>query len=117
MVNAVEPESYVRPHRHLRPDKVEVFLCLRGRGALVTFDDGGAIQDVAILSADGDCWGAEVPPGTWHTLVSLEPGSVFYEVIEGPYDPDSHKKFAPWAPGEEEGQAYLEHLRERILRR
>ena len=29
MLNAIEPQSYIRPHRHLIPPKVEVFLVLR----------------------------------------------------------------------------------------
>jgi cupin fold WbuC family metalloprotein len=28
---AIEPHSYIAPHRHLAPDKAETLLCLRGR--------------------------------------------------------------------------------------
>ena len=31
LLNAVEPGTYVRPHRHLNPDKVDVIVVLRGR--------------------------------------------------------------------------------------
>ena len=32
MLNAIEPESYIRPHRHLEPPRDEAFFVLRGKG-------------------------------------------------------------------------------------
>ena len=117
MINAVEPESYICPHRHLRPPHVEVFLVLRGGGVLVRFDDGGAILESVELDAGGPVHGVEIPPGAWHTVLALDPGTVFYEVKEGPYDPAADKEFAPWAPPEgdvDAGRAYLADLRARL---
>lgn len=34
MLNAIEPESYIRPHRHLEPPRDEAFFVLRGQGLL-----------------------------------------------------------------------------------
>lgn len=34
MLNAIEPESYIRPHRHLEPPRDEAFFVLRGKGLL-----------------------------------------------------------------------------------
>ncbi|MCD6090895.1 MAG: WbuC family cupin fold metalloprotein, partial [Bacteroidales bacterium] len=31
MLNAMEPGTYIRPHKHENPDKVEAFFALRGR--------------------------------------------------------------------------------------
>ena len=31
LLNALEPGTYLRPHRHLNPKKDEIFLLLRGR--------------------------------------------------------------------------------------
>jgi len=58
----------------------------------------------------------EVPPGTWHSIVILSPEAVVYEIKEGPYDPDTDKKFAPWAPAEgtDGVEEYLNELRKRI---
>jgi hypothetical protein len=55
---------------------------------------------------------AEVPAGTWHALVALERGSVFFETKPGPYVPLTDKDFAPWAPeeGSEEAGEYLDNL-------
>lgn len=116
MLNAVDPASYVRPHRHADPAKVEVFVVLMGRAVVVTFDEAGEIQSRLEIASGGPCWGVEIPPGTWHSLVAMEPGTVLYEVIEGAYQPASHKDYAPWAPveGSEEGQRYLEALRARL---
>ena len=116
MLNAIEPDSYVRPHRHQDPPKLEIFLALKGRGVLLAFDEAGHLKDFLELNADGPCWGAEIPSGTWHSLISLDAGSVFYEIIEGPYHPATHKDFAPWAPpeGSPSASAYLQQLKEQL---
>ncbi|HMA36504.1 MAG TPA: WbuC family cupin fold metalloprotein [Chloroflexia bacterium] len=117
MLNALEPGSYVRPHAHLTPPKVEVFLALRGRGLVVRFDPRGAILETAVLTPAGPQHGVEIPPGAWHTALALEPGTVFYEIKEGPYDPATDKTLAPWAPDEADGAAghtYLADLRRRL---
>ena len=31
MFNAVQPDSYIRPHRHLKPPKAEAWIVLRGK--------------------------------------------------------------------------------------
>ena len=113
MINAFEPESYAAPHRHANPPKVEVFLVLRGSGVVVRFDDKGAVLEATTLQAGGPAHGVEIPPGAWHNVIALEPGSVFYEIKEGPYDPATDKEFAPWAPLENDPAAptYLASLR------
>lgn len=103
MLNAIEPGSYVQPHRHLDPPKDEVFLCLTGKGAVLTFDDLGEVQQIYRLDPTQQDFGVEILAGTWHSILSLEPGSVFYEVKHGPYVPLNDKDFASWAP--KEGQA------------
>ena len=113
LLNAVEPESYIAPHRHLDPGKDEVFVVLRGRFGVAIFDDKGVVTRTHVLSAGGDCMGVDIPHGTWHTLVSLEPGSVFLEAKGGPYAPLSQAERAGWAPAEDspEAGAYLARLR------
>jgi cupin fold WbuC family metalloprotein len=112
MLNAIEPGSYVQPHKHENPDKREAFFCLRGRLAVVEFDDEGNITAHTVLDPSAGTFGVEIAPRTWHTIFSLEPGSVAYEVKDGPYDPSIDKNFAPWAPEESDPDAipYLEKL-------
>ena len=100
MLNAMEPGTYIRPHKHENPDKVEAFFALRGRILIVEFDNKGKITEHIILDAKKGNFGAEIAARTWHTVISLESGSVAYEVKDGPYDVRIDKFFAPWAPKE-----------------
>ncbi|HUP27754.1 MAG TPA: WbuC family cupin fold metalloprotein [Chloroflexia bacterium] len=114
MLNAIEPESYARPHQHRDPDKAEVFVALRGRVLMVRFAEDGAPIEGSVVSAGGPVKGIEVPAGVWHCLLSLEEGTVLFEVKEGPYDPATDKRFAPWSPPEEDleaGLAFMARLR------
>lgn len=113
MLNAMEPSTYIQPHKHENPDKVEVFFVLRGKILLVEFDNEGRITDHIILDPDTGNYGGEIPPGTWHTIISLEPGTVAYEVKDGPYDPSIDKNFASWAPAE--GDPDCQEYNEKIL--
>ena len=85
LFNAVEPGSYIRPHRHSNPPKSECFLAVRGRFVLLLFDDQGRVTDRLKVAPDGPAVAAEVPAGIWHMLIALEPGSVFFEAKPGPY--------------------------------
>jgi cupin fold WbuC family metalloprotein len=114
LLNAIEPDSYVPPHRHLDAQKDETFVVLRGRFGVVLFDDDGRVASTEVLTAGGDPIGLTVPHGTWHTLLALEPGSVFLEAKAGPYSPLTDKERAPWAPAESDpaAAAYLATLRQ-----
>lgn len=116
MLNAMLRGTYCRPHRHADPDKREIFTALKGDAAVVLFDDAGDVLEVARLSADGPLRQAEIPPRHWHTVVCLSPEAVLYELIEGHYDPATHKKFAPFAPAEgaEAAAGYLKSLVDRL---
>jgi cupin fold WbuC family metalloprotein len=100
LLNAIEPDSYIAPHRHLDPAKGETMVVLRGRLGLIIFDDAGRIVRTEVLETGGDLLGVDIPHGTWHTLVALEPGSVFFEAKSGPYVPLGEAERAAWAPAE-----------------
>lgn len=111
MLNAIEPGSYVQPHKHENPDKREIFILLKGKLAVVFFDELGNIKKKIIL--DGvDNIGVEIEPRVWHTIISLQKGTVVYEVKDGPYMPENDKCFAEWAPkeNEKESEAFLKEL-------
>ncbi len=110
MLNAVEPGSYIRPHRHFTPPKVEVFIILKGRGAGVLFDGDGAVKEIVVMDADGPVRGVEFAPGSWHTIISLQEGTVFFEAKDGPYIAISDKDFAPWAPEPSDTAGALSYL-------
>jgi cupin fold WbuC family metalloprotein len=113
LLNAVEPDSYIQPHRHLDPEKDESIILLRGRLGVLFFSDGGEIVLKAELSRKLGTYGVDIPHGTCHTVLSLESGTVFFESKSGPYVPLSDRERAVWAPREGEGDAsaYLEYLK------
>ena len=105
-LNVMVRGTYVQPHRHLDPPKNESFLALKGQLALCLFEDDGAVAETHIIGAGpfGDpqkvCWGLDLAPGIWHTVIVLTPDAVCYEVKDGPYQKATDKDFAPWAPPE-----------------
>jgi len=116
LLNAIEPETYVRPHKHQNPDKREVFIILKGSAAIVSFDNAGNITGKAIISREQGVYVVEIPAGIWHTVISLENNTVYYEVKDGPYNPENDKTFASWAP-EENTQAaviYMGLIRQKL---
>lgn len=116
MLNAVRDDSYVHPHRHINPDKVELFVALSGRLLALTFDDHGSVLQHHVLDPQGPVMGCEIPPRTYHAVLALDPVAVALEIIQGPYDAATHKQFAAWAPTEEaEGLAWLRGVRDRVL--
>ena len=102
LLNAMEPDSYIQPHCHLDPDKDETILILRGKIGMVLFSAEGEVTGTALLEAGGDNIGITLPHGQFHSLISLEAGSVFFEAKAGPYMPLSQQEKAAWAPAEGE---------------
>ena len=120
LFNAIEPGSYIRPHRHLSYARDELLIVVRGLMALVEFDADGKLNTVIRMGSEkygaNLAVGVEVTPDTWHTVVALEPNSILLEIKAGPFDPTQPKEFAPWAPeeGSEMAERYLEELLARI---
>jgi cupin fold WbuC family metalloprotein len=100
LLNALEPGTYIRPHRHLKATKAETAIVVSGAVAVLIFDDAGAILEKRRLSPAGPDRGVEMPAGVWHTFVALEAGTVFFEAKAGPYEPLSPEELAPWGPAE-----------------
>ena len=113
LLNAIEPLSYIRPHRHLDPEKDEAFILLRGRLGIISFTATGIVVQTVLLSPYGGSLAVDIPHGVYHTAVSLESGTVFFECKAGPYLPLADDEKAPWAPEDSDpvAPAYLEELR------
>lgn len=112
LLNAIEPGSYIVPHRHCEPARDESILAVAGRLGLIVFDDAGAILAKHVIEPGGEAIGVDLPAGTWHTLVALAPGTVMFEAKAGPYAPPSAEDTAPWAPreGDQEAREYVARL-------
>lgn len=93
---AMEPGSYVRPHRH--PHTFELLFPLRGRFVVLTFDEQGCVTQRTVLGEE--CAALEMDAGTWHAVLSLDSGGVIFEVKHGGYQPVAEQDSAPWAPAE-----------------
>jgi len=61
LLNALEPGTYVRPHRHMQSDRWELMTILCGRAALLTLDDEGRVQER--IELDAQTLLVEVPAG------------------------------------------------------
>jgi len=100
LLNALEPGTYVRPHRHLDPDKAEAAIVVAGAIGVLLFDGEGAVLESRLLTPGGADVGVQMPAGVWHTFVAMEPGSVFFEAKAGPYAPQTPEETAAWSPAE-----------------
>ena len=86
MLNAIEPESVVPIHRHQKSS--ETVVCLRGRVVEEYYDELERICTETIeLTPNGPVVALNIPAGQWHTLRSLESGSVILEVKDGKFEP------------------------------
>ncbi len=99
-LNAIEPGSYIRPHRHRSPLRWELFTALTGRAVVLQFDSDGVVLERTEIAPGGPVYGVEIPAGAWHTVAALKPATVLFEFKHGPYAAVTDKDFAPWAPAE-----------------
>ncbi len=119
MLNAIEPGSYVQPHRHCNPPKSETIVLMSGSIAFLTFHDDGSPDtgNFIVLHPAKGALALDAREGIWHTFFALEPNTVLFEVKAGPFDPRCEKEAAPWAPAESspDAPAYLAWM-ERLIR-
>lgn len=113
LLNAMEPGSYIQPHRHLDPVKDESMVMVRGRMGVVSFDGAGNILLKSVITAAGSAVAVDIPHGAFHTVISLESGTIFFEAKSGPYLPLTDAEKAQWAPdeGSEDAKSYLAGLK------
>lgn len=105
MLNAIQPQSYIRPHRHLHPPKPETIIVLQGAILCIVFNPSGEVQEVQTIAAGTDEFGFDCEPGVYHTFLSLKTDTVIFEVKPGPYEVSTDKDFAAWAPPEDSPEA------------
>ena len=85
MLNAIEPGSVVPVHRHRSTS--ETVVCLRGSLVEEFYSSAGEVEASFEVAAGGECCALNIPAGVWHTLRSLESGTVILEVTDGAYVP------------------------------
>ena len=86
MLNAIEPGSPMRIHRHKKTS--ETIVCVRGRVVEEFYDELERICTDAIeLSPNGQNVLVNIPAGQWHSIRAVESGSVVLTVKDGAWEP------------------------------
>ena len=85
MLNAIEPGSIVPIHRHKKTS--ETLVVLRGRIVEEFYNDAGECTERVEVSPISSVCALNIPAGSWHTLQSLESGTVILEMKNGAYEP------------------------------
>lgn len=93
---AMEPGTYIRPHRH--PQTWELLTPLRGRFVVLQFNDDGVVTQRTLLGEETKV--LEMPAFTWHAVLSVDAGGVVFEVKRGAYQALTEEDCMPWAPQE-----------------
>jgi cupin fold WbuC family metalloprotein len=83
MLNALEPGTVMPVHRHLKSS--ETVVCIRGHFEEYFYDDNGVLTDTIDMVPGGVV--LNVPIGMWHSLKSLESGTVLLECKDGRWEP------------------------------
>lgn len=83
MLNAIEPGTVLPIHRHT--DSSVTIVCIRGHFEELLYDDNSNLID-KIDMVSGGCV-INLPIGQWHSLNSLESGTVILEVQDGKWEP------------------------------
>ena len=85
MLNAIEPGSELPVHRHRHSS--ETIVCLRGKIVEEFYDNSGHLYEELELAPNTSVVALSIPIGQWHSLRSLEHGTVILECKDGPYEP------------------------------
>ena len=83
MLNAIEPGTVMPIHRHRASS--ETVVCIRGHFEEYFYDEAGNLTDTFDMLPGGLI--VNVPLGQWHSLKSLESGTVLFECKDGAYEP------------------------------
>ena len=84
LLNALEPGT-VMPIHHHKVD--EMFVILRGCVRVTIHNDKGEVIQSVELSPRKGNYAVNIKAGEWHSVESLEAGTMIIEVKEGPYIP------------------------------
>lgn len=83
MLNAIEPGTVLPVHRHMNSSVTIV--CIRGHFEELLYDDNGNLTEAIDMIPGGTV--INLPIGTWHSIRSLESGTVLLEVQDGQWEP------------------------------
>lgn len=79
MLNAIEPGTVLPVHRHM--DSSVTIVCIRGHFEELLYNDEGVLTETIDMRPGGNIINLHI--GQWHTIRSLESGTVLLEVQDG----------------------------------
>lgn len=82
MLNAIEPGTEMPIHRHRNSS--ETCVCIRGHFVEYFYDAHGTLTDTIDMLPCGPI--SNIPIGQWHSLKSLESGTVLLEAKDGKWE-------------------------------
>ena len=82
LFNALEPGTVLPVHRH--PHTAETYIIIRGSFKYLFYNDNGEVVETGVIDNKKEIFGLHVPKGQWHTIETLEPDTVLFEVKDGP---------------------------------
>ncbi len=82
MLNAIEPGTVMPIHRHTASS--ETVVCIRGHFEEYFYNEDGILTDTVDMTPGSII---NIPLGQWHSLKSLETGTVLFECKDGAYAP------------------------------
>jgi len=83
LLNALEPGTEIPIHRHRTT--AETYILLRGTIRVLFYNIKRELIETIELNPLTGKYGVDIPAGQWHTLEVQEPGTVIFEVKDGPY--------------------------------
>ena len=83
MLNAIEPGTVMPIHRHRNSS--ETCVCIRGHFEEYFYDSEGHLTDTIDMRPCGTV--INISAGQWHSLKSLESGTVLLECKDGRWEP------------------------------
>lgn len=105
MINFLQPDTYIRPHKHPMNHATESLVLIQGSILFFTYDDSGEIESKHRIDSKPLPGVLDIEPGVWHSFKVLEPDTLLFECKRGPYDAETDKVFASWAPEEGSDEA------------
>ena len=82
MLNAIEPGTVLPVHRHMNSSVTIV--CVRGHFEEYYYDDNGNLIETIDMRPGIVL---NLPAGQWHSINSLESGTIILEVQDGKWEP------------------------------
>lgn len=83
MLNAIEPGTVLPIHRHKASS--ETCICIRGHFEEYFYNEEGRLTETIDMVPGGNV--INIPSGQWHSLRSLESGTILFEAKNGKYAP------------------------------